>query len=426
MAGSRAGSRWPFTSTAFSSPDKFFLGYAPYPFFMGYAATYLRKNIGCGVAFRDSIALKESYDSFFRYVESGFFEYIFFESATSSWDHDKKIIERIKRVSPDSKIVLTGQICAKGPDLLNLVPIEACIEGEYEKGAVKVVNGASGWISYDFLSVDEMNDAPFPYYDWDYAYKYWEIAPVRSVFPMASVLSGRGCPYKCIFCAWPAVMWNNDHDGTGTRTARQYSAEYLEAFLTELIEKYRIRHIYFDDDTFNLGDAHVLKVCGVMEKLKIPWGAMCRLDTTSMDAWRAMRESGCYWIKVGYESGSQWVIDNIVNKKMNLERARDTTWELHKMGFFIHGTFTFGLPGETQEQMMETREYIKSLPLDSHQESGTGELDGTPLALLSESKRLENYAGAVKDAEYRRVSDGGAKMRELSAKLEGQGRDNRG
>jgi radical SAM superfamily enzyme YgiQ (UPF0313 family) len=421
MSGSRAGSRWPFTSMAFSAPDRFFLSYAPYPFFMGYAAAYLKEHAGCDVSFRDSIALKESYESFFGYVKADFFEYIFLESATSSWDHDKKIIARIKEISPDSKIVLTGQICAKGPDLLNLVPIEACIEGEYEKGSVKVINGAKGWVPYDFLSVGEMNAAPFPYYDFDHVYRYWEITPVKSVYPMASVLSLRGCPYKCIFCAWPAVMWSNDPDGTGIRSVRRYSPDYLEAFLSELIDKYRIRHIYFDDDTFNLGDEHVLKVCGVMDRLKIPWGAMCRLDTTSMDAWRAMKESGCYWIKVGYESGSQWVIDNIVNKKLDLERAREITWELHKMGFYIHGTFTFGLPGETAAQMAETREYIKSLPLDSHQESGTGELDGTPLALINESNRLKNYAGAVKDENYSRVSDGGAKIRELTSTLKEDG-----
>jgi radical SAM superfamily enzyme YgiQ (UPF0313 family) len=384
---------------------------------MGYATSYLKKAVGCDVHFRDSIALRESYESFFDFLKKGEYEYIFIESSTPTWEHDVKIIKKIKNLSPRSKLVLTGPVVARGPKLLEELPIEACIQGEYEKGAVKVVNGASGFIPYDFLSLDEMNAAPYPYYDFEHVYRYWEPAPVKQVFPMAGVMSSRGCPYKCIFCAWPAVMWNDDPDGTGVRKVRQYSEEYLDGFLTELVEKYRIRHIFFDDDTFNLGDAHVLKVCKIMRRLKIPWGAMCRLDTISLETWRQMRESGCYWLRVGFESGSQWVIDNIVNKNFDVEKARSTTIALHEMGFYIHGTFTYGLPGETIEQMRETRKYIKSLPLDTFQESGTGEMDGTPLASLNSAGRLENYSGAVINDDYDKISDGGAKIRKLSSRL---------
>jgi radical SAM superfamily enzyme YgiQ (UPF0313 family) len=212
-------------------------------------------------------------------------------------------------------------------------------------------------------------------------------------------------------------MWNEDHDGKGFRSVRQYSEDYIENFLTELVEKYRIRHIFFDDDTFNLGDAHVLKVCRVMRKLKIPWGAMCRLDTVSMDTWRCMRESGCFWMRIGFESGSQWVVDNIVNKRLDLAKAREVAIALHEMGFFMHGTFTYGLPGETVEQMMETKRYIKSIPLDTYQESGTGEMDGTPLALLRSEGHLDNYSGAVLDDDYNKISDGGEKIRRLASRL---------
>ena len=76
--GVRAGSRWPFTYQGRCSPDNpRARDYIPYPFFMGYAATYIGNKIGNEkVLFRDSIALSESYKSYFSYSLISFFVYI--------------------------------------------------------------------------------------------------------------------------------------------------------------------------------------------------------------------------------------------------------------------------------------------------------------------------------------------------------------
>src|SRR4051812_22388097 len=64
-AGVRAGSRWPFTQYIPWPPDRSAFGaYLPYPFFLGYAATYAARETGAEVLFRDSIALRESYQQF--------------------------------------------------------------------------------------------------------------------------------------------------------------------------------------------------------------------------------------------------------------------------------------------------------------------------------------------------------------------------
>ena len=108
-AGVRGGSRWPFTYPAFSVPGKRrFFDYTPYPFFMGYATTYVEKETGVEALFRDSIALRESYEDFYRYCEDHKPEYFFIESATPSWDHDQQVIHEIHRRLPDTKIVVTG------------------------------------------------------------------------------------------------------------------------------------------------------------------------------------------------------------------------------------------------------------------------------------------------------------------------------
>jgi radical SAM superfamily enzyme YgiQ (UPF0313 family) len=419
VAGVRAGSRWPFTMTLRQPPDQFAYGaYLPYPYFMGYAATYVARLPGVQATFRDSIALRESYECYMAFVAAGNFDTIVIESASPSWDHDEALILVLHRFVPRARIVVTGPIASKGEELLRTLPIHACIRGEYEKGVARVLDGESGMIDFDLLTLEEMNAAPFPYYDALHAHRYLDTNPRGVAVPQAHVWSSRGCPYKCIFCVWPATMTGNDPDGTGKRSVRHYSADYMEAFLTDIVGKYSYRSIYFDDDTFNLGSKHVERMCAVMRKIGLPWAAMCRADTSAMELWREMKDSGCYGVKIGFESGSQTVIDTIVNKRLDLEQARAAVAEIKRVGMTVHGTFTYGLPGETHSQMQETRSYANSLGLDTRQESGCAEIEGTPLHTLAQSGTLARYSGARADAaDYLRETDGRVKYEKLAHAL---------
>ncbi len=86
------------------------------------------------------------------------------------------------------------------------------------------------------------------------------------------------------------------------------------------------------------------------------------------------------------------------------------------MGLTLHGTFTYGLPGETHEQMMDTKRYMASLNLDTYQESGCAEIEGAPLHTLN-SRELKRYPGAKIDDAYIHEKDGNIKFRELSEQL---------
>ncbi len=417
-AGVRAGSRWPFTLLTPSAPDRFQFGsYLPYPMFLGYAASYVAAKTTAQVVFRDSIALRESYDSYIRFLLANHFDYIFIESATPSWSHDSELIRALHNALDGTKFVLTGPIATRREQVFSDAPIHACILGEYEKGSVRVLEGAEGVIDFNLLTNEEMNGAPFPYLDAVIAHRYWDACPKGQTPPQAQVWSSRGCPYQCIFCVWPATMTSNDPDGTKRRTVRHYTAAYMEAYLSELISKYCFRTIYFDDDTFNLGNTHTLQMCEVMGRLKVPWAAMCRADTIQKDTWRSMRESGCFGVKLGFESGNQEVIDLIVNKRLDLERAGEVVYELKRLGMTVHGTFTYGLPGETVAQMADTKRLIASLPFDSVQESGAAEIEGTPLHQLSTAGHLDKYKGARIDADYIRDANGARKMYFLAEQL---------
>jgi radical SAM superfamily enzyme YgiQ (UPF0313 family) len=418
VCGVRAGSRWPHTYPAqFNRPDNFQFGeYIPFPFFMGYATSYASKA-GHKAELRDSIALRESYRSYFEWLKKTAPEFLVIETATPSWGHDQKVIQEIKRILPDTKIILTGTISAVSPqEIIERNGVFAVVKGEYEKGVLRAIE-KGGVIEAELLSQKEMNEAPLPEYPiecWDH---YCDHQPRGQIFPHAQVWASRGCPFKCIFCVWPAAMTGNDPDGKGKRTVRYYTPEYMENFLGYLIKRFPFKSIYFDDDTFNLGNKHTLEMCEVMGKIGLPWSAMCRADTIPIGTWKIMKDAGCFGVKLGFESGSQFVVDHIVNKHLNLEEGAGVVRHLKEIGMSVHGTFTVGLPGETAEQRQETIRFIKSLPFDSHQLSGTAEIEGTPLATLRKEGHLEKYDGAKIDDSYILESDGHKKFKALVQEL---------
>ncbi len=421
--GVRAGSRWPFTYQGRCAPDNPRAhDYIPYPFFLGYATTYVADKIGKDkVFFRDSIALSESYGKFYEYLDSIHkkIEYFLIESATPSWEHDYKLIKKVKEKYPNLKVIVAGPISTSGEKWDSDI-VYAVLKGEYEKNVLKVIEGKSGILNHDLLTKDEMNLAPTPYYDEMIYDKYFDGNPIpmNVLYPQAHIWSSRGCPFKCIFCVWPAAMTGNDPHGDGKRSVRQYTPDYIENFIQELTSKYKFKAIYFDDDTFNIGNKHTENMSLIMSKFDIPWFAMCRADTSKKETWKKMADSGCKGVKIGVESGSQMVVDKIVNKHLDLNYVQEVVSHIRSLDMSVHGTFTYGLPGETKDDMIRTKKFIQDTQFSTVQESGTAEIEGTPLHALINEEKLITYPGAIADDNYDRQKDGGKKWQSLVKSLQ--------
>lgn len=412
--GIRAGSRWPFTRRSPYAPDRFIWGsYLPFPFFLGYAASWAQRAFPKDeVMLRDSIARGESYDSYKCFLYSWRPDWIVLESGTSSWEHDMEIIKGLAKICPQAKVILTGPVVDNQKVCTEAIRegVVSLVHGEYEQGCVEAIRGHTGEIPHMLMTSADMNAAPIPMMDDGCWWHYWDACPVGQRPNQLQLWASRGCWAKCSFCVWPAVMTGNDPDGTKTRKPRFYCADYIEDYLRQMMRKHRYHCVYFDDDTFNLSDKHTLEICVVMRKMGLPWAAMCRADTSSREVWKEMKASGCFGVKLGFESGSQRVVDQIINKHLDLEEAKATRFFLRDIGITVHGTFTVGLPGETDEERQQTIKFIEELELDSHQLSGTAEIDGTPLANMKKGEALKAYPAAVKDDSYEASPDGNLKI----------------
>ena len=100
-----------------------------------------------------------------------------------------------------------------------------------------------------------------------------------------------------------------------------------------------------------------------------------------------MADSGCKGVKIGVEAGSQVVVDKIVNKHLDLKYVNEIVSHIRSLDMSVHGTFTYGLPGETKNDMIKTKKFIQSTKFSTVQESGTAEIEGTPLHTLINAEK---------------------------------------
>jgi len=349
--GIKAGSRWPYT-------DKVNKGYFPFPFNMAYADAYLKQG-GIDSTVRDSIVLFDEYAEFFEIASN--FDYVVIETSAASRENDCFIIEQLAK---RSKVILVGlHATAFAGELIKQREVYAVLKGEYERNLANCLTIGLGGV-YDFDEWENVDDAPFPTRD-ETIYRYRERQ--RGAL---QVWASRGCPHQCSFCYVTCFYSKNRY--------RPHSPERVEGEISDALKRFpRLKSIYFDDDTFNIGNERIREISRRLKRFNLPWSAMCRADTCNLETFRIMKENGCVELKIGIESGSQRILDDIIGKSLNLENTKRIVWELKKMGFRIHGTFMYGFPTETVEEVQMTKNVMAELQCNSKQYSHLGLLSGT-------------------------------------------------
>lgn len=172
----------------------------------------------------------------------------------------------------------------------------------------------------------------------------------------AALVTQRGCPYNCSFCAAKTV-WGSP--------VYYQSARRIVEEIEHIVRKLRVRDIHFYDDMFTSGRERLVEFCHLLlqKNIKICWNCFSRVDTVDWPLLRLMKKAGCYQIKYGIESGSQKKLDS-VNKGFRLEQAQKAIDLTKKAGIEALTTFILGLLGETVEECKETIRFAKRLNAD--------------------------------------------------------------
>lgn len=387
----KAGSRWPWS---FLKKKNEKLSGCSFPFFIAFAASLL-KEAGFDVHVIDGVTMDMKESDFLNRVTKIEPELIVIETATHAINHDLSLCGKLKKVLPDSRILLCGaHATVFARDLLGA---NECIDfvamGEYEfiilRLAERINDGSEDyrieglgyrigdevWISDKKGFIKDLDSLPCPAFDLFPCNDAPDLSiygdGICTYFPAVTLHSSRGCPFKCDFCMWNQVIYDNG-------PYRTFSPNRVVDEMEHVIKKYGAREIYFDDDDFCIRKEHVLEICNEIRKrrLSIKWSCMGDAISVDEDMIREMAASGCIFMKFGVESGSKKILRRI-GKPLDPEKAVKVSEWCRKYGIMTHATFTFGLDGETPSTMRETLNLANKIKFDTAQASITTPFPGT-------------------------------------------------
>jgi radical SAM superfamily enzyme YgiQ (UPF0313 family) len=176
--------------------------------------------------------------------------------------------------------------------------------------------------------------------------------------PSASMITSRGCPYKCIFCAGRLI--------SGHRYRTRSPDNVLEE-IRLLTEQYKVRNIVFMDDHFFFDRERTERICDLLieEGLhkRLTWICAGRTDMITEPLLKKMRRAGCRLICYGIETGSQRLMD-ILKKKINLDKVPGAVKMTRRAGIKTRGTFVLGIPTETREETLQTIRFAREIGID--------------------------------------------------------------
>lgn len=350
------------------------------PLGLGYLASFLRQK-GHQVSIFDGTLEKASVKDFVQAVKSFSPELIGISVLTRGHHKTKEIISAIKKKHLTIPIVIGGpQFTAAPKEVLENLKADFGVIGEGEITLAELAReierkrkkfkeieglafrGAKGkiFINNPRMLIGDLDSIPFPAWDLIPPNKY-RIVPILEpgkAFPIAPIITSRGCPYNCSFCA-SNVTWR--------RKIRFRGPENVLEEIELLKNKYGVREIHFADDNFTMDIKRAEKICDLLISRKVNISWQCpngvRVDRLPPPLLKKMKKAGCYSVGLGIESGDQEIL-NKNQKNLDLSKVPKVLNNLKKSGIESYGFFILGLPGETEQTIKKTIEFAVKNPFD--------------------------------------------------------------
>jgi hopanoid biosynthesis associated radical SAM protein HpnJ len=312
------------------------------------------------------------------------FELLVLFTSTPGFEIDVKMAEMMKDANPKLKVCFVGPPVTVEPEktLRRTKAIDFVVRREFDRQIVDYANGkpleelpgVSFWKDGAVVNnpegpaIENLDELPWvsKVYKRDLDITRYNVPFLLN--PYISFYTSRGCPAMCTFCLWPQT-----HSGHRWRLR---SADDIAAEVKYALEAFpNLKEIFFDDDTFNYRKERTIEVCKKLKPLNFTWSCTSRV-TTDYDTLKAMKDSGCRLLIVGYESGDPQILKNI-KKGATIDMAERFTANCKKLGLVVHGDFIVGLPGESRESIRKTIDFAKKLDNETIQVSIAHPYPGT-------------------------------------------------
>lgn len=285
-----------------------------------------------------------------------------------------------KECLPECQVVMGGPHPTAAPvETLSGGNVDFIVIGEGENTFIELIDAIEGARTFSKVNglmykddgiirrnpprefIRNLDQVPFPARDllptWP---KYLAQIPFFPyIHPYTTMMGGRGCPFNCSFCQ-PML------EKMFGRGIRLRSPENLADEVELLIDQYKVRSIFFFDDTFTANIQWAQNVCNefIQRKIDLVWGINSRVNTFNHDLALNLKEAGCVYVAFGVESGSPRVLKEILNKGINLDQARAAFNTCKEVGLLSMASLMIGSPGETREEILQTISFLKEIKPD--------------------------------------------------------------
>jgi anaerobic magnesium-protoporphyrin IX monomethyl ester cyclase len=196
------------------------------------------------------------------------------------------------------------------------------------------------------------------------------------------LFTSRGCPYKCAFCSstrfWDRTRW--------------FSAEYVVDEIKAVVQRYRPWAVSFYDDLFvaNFGRLQTIVDLLLREGLhkKVKFSFACRSNLVNERLIEVIRQLDIQMICMGLESGCQRILEYLKGEKCSVEQNMNAIDLLSEANINVQGTFIIGSPDETEDEILETLNFIKRSKLVHFDVYILTPFPGTPIWRIAKQHNL--------------------------------------
>lgn len=341
-----------------------FIGVVAPPLGIAYMAAILEEN-GFDVNVIDASAMEMTWEALEKELKKISPQVVAITALTPTIAQAMKTAQLAKKTCQDAVTIMGGyHPTFNHQELLEMDFVDIVIKGEGEYtmlDVVKTLKEGSNLEEVKGIAFDNIVTPPRPLItDLDsLPYPALHLLPMdhykllNMKTNMATMITSRGCPMQCSFCASAALHG---------RKLRLRSPKKIVDEMEYLVKEYDVETIAFMDDTFTLNSKRVEKICDEIKKrnMDVFWGCTARVDNLSENLLKQMRDAGCITIFMGVESADQQILDQ-VDKKTTIAKIRNAFELSRKEGIRTIASVVLGMPGDTKESMGRTIKFVQEL-----------------------------------------------------------------
>lgn len=330
------------------------------PLNLGYLASYLR-TYGKDVEVKifDGIIQKNLLPEIIKFQPE-----VVGISATTPLAYDAYSLSDELRKNLENTITVLGGVHPSAMPNEGIQHADSVIVGEGEKALLEIVNNYPNKPKKiiegsPIMDLDEIPSPAFDLLDVETYLKARDNAGFYYPYGLdhvrtGTIITSRGCHFRCVFC----------RNSGRKEPVRYHSAERVVNEVELFLERYKVNSMFFLDDEFAINYKRLKKIGELFKDrgISVPWGCQARTPTLTYNRMKYMKSMGCRFVSVGFEHGNERMLKFLKKNSTTVAQNNNALLEAERAGMKIGGSFIYGSPTETKEEMEDTIKFILEHP----------------------------------------------------------------